>query len=236
MKKSRLFCIVPSLWLFVASLACAGDAAAFVDIGISADGKTYIFGEYGKTDKNFQGYAEIYTVDIEKNDFVRGGIFRTQPSSATNSKSGREVFDELHSKSSWWLKKYNCKPVAQEHILYFSDGLTAGDKEIVFKDVEGSTVEQSVFYHIRLIKSVEGKGTSLSSSFFITLEKADENGHIMSRNIVGSPDIKRQGVTDYKIEKIFADSKGRNLVFVVEKTMEDSTGKSVRYMVETIRL
>ena len=42
----------------------AGDAAAFVDLGISSDGRTYAFGEYGKTDRQFQGYAEIYTVDI----------------------------------------------------------------------------------------------------------------------------------------------------------------------------
>lgn len=39
------------------SLSFAGDAAAFVDLGLSEDGKTYVFAEYGKTDKTFQGYA-----------------------------------------------------------------------------------------------------------------------------------------------------------------------------------
>ncbi len=236
MGKTRFGIVVSAIFFAFLTKSFAGDAAAFVDIGISQDGKTYIFGEYGKTDKKFQGYAEIYTVDIEKNNFVRGGVFKTEPSASTAVKSGKDVFFELKEKSSWWLKKYNCRPVSEESVLYFSDGLVSGDKEIVFKDTEGSTVEQSVFYHIRLVKNVEGKGADVSSSFFITLEKADENGHIMSRNIVGSPSIKRKNVTDYKIEKIFSDSRGRNLVFVVEKNVEDENGTSIRYMVETIHL
>lgn len=235
MKKSALG-IAMSALLLAGGAAFSGDAAAFVDLGISADGRTYVFGEYGKTDGDFRGYAEIYTVDIERNDFVSGGIFRARPTAGTASKSGREVFDELREKSQWWLRKYGCTPVTSEQVLYFSDGRTPGDSEIIFKDEEGSTVEQSIFYHIRLIKSVEGRGSDLHSSFFITVEKADENGHIVSRNIIGSPDVKRKGVTGYKIEKIFADPRWRNLVFVVEKTVEDSSGTSVRYMVETVRL
>ena len=49
----------------------AGDVATFVDCGFSADGKYYVFGQYGKTDKEFQGWADIYQVDIEKNDYFR---------------------------------------------------------------------------------------------------------------------------------------------------------------------
>ena len=35
-----------------AAFVAAGDAAVFDDIGFSADGKTYLFGQYGKTDVN----------------------------------------------------------------------------------------------------------------------------------------------------------------------------------------
>ncbi|MBQ0051400.1 MAG: DUF2259 domain-containing protein [Treponema sp.] len=224
--------------IFVASglLAFAGDAAAFVDLGISNDGKTYAFAEYGKTDRSFQGYAEIYTVDIAKNDFIDGGVFRTNPSAATASKSGKDVYNDLYSKAAWSLKKYDLKPVSIDNLLYVRDEKKAGDSEIVFKDFEGSTVEQSVFYHIKLEKNVEGTGSSVKSSFFIALEKQDGNGHVISRNIVGSPDIKRKQVVDYTIDKIFSDKTGRNLVFVVEKKVSDSNGTSIRYMVETIRL
>ena len=230
--KKQLLC---GITLLVAGLtAFAGDAAAFVDVGLSADGKTYVFGEYGKTDLNFQSYAEIYTVDIEKNDFVSGGVFRTNASKATASKSGKAVYEELAAKASWFLSKYNCKPAAAENLLYVRED--AGKNEFVFKDFEGSTTERSVFYHINLVKNVLGSGKDCRSSFFISLEKQDEAGSVLSRYTVGSPEIRRKGVTGYKIDRIFSDKSGRNLVFIIEKTVEDETGTSIRYMVETIRL
>ena len=233
MKRLLLSCI---LFLTAGISSFAGDAAAFVDMGISADGSTYVFGQYGKTDRKFQGYAEIYTVDIAKNDFVNGGVFRTAPGSSTSSKSGKAVFEELQAKSNWYMKKYNLQAVDPDNLLYVRDDSKAGNSEITFKDFEGSTTERSIFYHIKLTKTVEGSGSALHSSFYITLEKQDENGYVISRNTVGSPDIKRKSVTDYKIDRIFSDKSGRNLVFVVEKTVKDDTGTSIRYMVETIRL
>lgn len=216
--------------------AFAGDAAAFVDIGISSDGKTYIFGEYGRTDDNFQGYAEIYTVDIAKNDFVSGGVFKTVPSAATASKSGRAVYDDLYEKAGWSVRKYECSPVRPENLLYIRDERVNDGTEIVFKDFEGSSAEQSVFYHIKLNPTVEGSGKNIRSSFFITLEKQNENGEVISKNLVGSPNIKRKGVSSYKIDRIFSDKSGRNIVFIIEKRVLDDTGTSIRYMVETIRL
>ena len=214
----------------------AGDAAAFVDLGISQDGKTYAFAEYGKTDKTFQGYAEIYTVDIAKNDFINGEVYKTNPSSSTVSKSGKAIFEELYSKAAWKLRKYDFKPAETDNLLYVRDDRKDGETEIVFKDFEGSTPEKSVFYHIQLVKTVEGAGQTLRSSFFITMEKKDDGGNVISRHTVGSPDIKRKNVLSYKIDRIFSDKTGRNLVFVVEKTLQDVNGTSVRYMVETISL
>lgn len=230
--------LVLSGLILSAALMCAfgGDAAAFVDLGISQDGRTYAFAEYGKTDKSFQGYAEIYTVDIERNDFVSGEVFKTGPSAATVSKSGKAVYDELFDKASWKLRKYDFKPASIDNLLYVRDDKKDGESEIVFKDFEGSTTERSVFYHIKLAKTVEGSGESLRSSFFITMERKDAEGNVISRNIVGSPDIKRKKVTDYRIDRIFSDKSGKNLVFVVEKTLSDVNGASIRYMVETIRL
>lgn len=221
-------------WLFLAAAvgAFAGDAAAFVDIGISSDGKTYIFGEYGRTDKDFQGYAEIYTVDIAKNDFVSGGIFKTNPSARTAAKSGKAVYDDLLAKAGWSVRKYECKPAQPENLLYLRDEKTSDGNEIVFKDFEGSSAEQSIYFHIKLNSTVE----STRSSFSIDLEKQDENGSVISKHLVGNPGIKRKDVVDYKIDRIFSDKTGRNLVFIIEKTVKDAKGKSIRYMVETIRL
>lgn len=214
----------------------AGDAAAFVDVGISSDGKTYIFGEYGRTDNDFQGYAEIYTVDIAKNDFVSGGVFKTEPSVATSSKSGKTVYDELLEKAGWAVRKYECKPALPENLLYIRDERVNDGTEIVFKDFEGSSTEQSVFYHLKVNSCTEGSGTSIRSSFSITLEKKNEKGELISRNIVGNPSVKRKGVSTYKIDRVFSDKSGRNLVFIIEKQVKDKNGTSIRYMVETIRL
>lgn len=217
------------------TLLFAGDAAAFVDLGISKDGKVYAFGQYGKVDKSFQGYAEIYTVDIEKNDWIDGGVFRTKPSNATLTKSGKSVFDSLYKKAEWSLKKYGLVPSTADNLLYVRQDNSSSEK-IIFKDFEGSTFEKNIYYHIDLIKNVEGVGINTKSSFFISLEKKDDNGNIISRNVVGNPDIKRKGVSGYSINRIFSDKSGRSLVFVIEKTVEDSSGTSIRYMVETIRL
>lgn len=214
----------------------AGDAAAFVDVGISSDGKTYIFGEYGRTDNDFQGYAEIYTVDIAKNDFVSGGVFKIEPSVATSSKSGKTVYDELLEKAGWAVRKYECKPALPENLLYIRDERVNDGTEIVFKDFEGSSTEQSVFYHLKVNSCTEGSGTSIRSSFSITLEKKNEKGELISRNIVGNPSVKRKGVSSYKIDRVFSDKSGRNLVFIIEKQVKDKNGTSIRYMVETIRL
>lgn len=232
--KKQLICGL--LILTAGVCAFAGDAAAFVDVGISADGTTYVFGEYGKTDRTFQAYAELYAIDIAKNAFVPNAVFKTAPSLATASKSGKAVYEELFSRADWALKKYGCKPAAPNNLLYQREEGSAAVREITFQDFEGSTVEQPVFCHITLVPNSEGKGASVRSSFFIVLEKQDSNGKVLSRNVIGSPDIKRKGVIGYAINRIFSTADGRNIVFVIEKTLEDSTGTSVRYMVETIRL
>ena len=70
MKKS----FVCSLFLiFGLTALSAGDVATFVDKGFSEDGKYYVFGQYGVTDKKFQGWAELYQVDIAANDYTDNG-------------------------------------------------------------------------------------------------------------------------------------------------------------------
>ncbi len=62
MKKSVICGLVLLLGF---SALSAGDVASFVDKGFSEDGKYYVFGQYGKTDKKYQGYAEIYQPKLD---------------------------------------------------------------------------------------------------------------------------------------------------------------------------
>jgi len=215
----------------------AGDAAVFVDNGFSADGKYYIFGQYGKTDKKFQGWAEIFTIEVAANDFVSGGIFRTKPSAVTADKSGKEVYEALAAKSYFETRKYNCTPVIPERILYIreNDGGN-GAEEIVFKDFVSSVSREQAQYAVKLFPNVNGSGMNVSSSFYIELRKRGMDGETLAYQKIGSPDIVRPNVKKYKIDRILCDKSGKNVVFVIAKTMEDKTGTNIRYMVETARL
>ena len=99
----------------------AGDAAVFDDIGFSSDGKYYLFGQYGKTDKTYKAWAEIYTVDVAKNDFVKGEVYKTVSSDADES-SGKKCYENLKEKNEWKISKYKAVPSDGKTLLYFRHG------------------------------------------------------------------------------------------------------------------
>lgn len=214
----------------------AGDVATYVDKGFTDDGKYYVFGQYGKTDKKFQGYAEIYQVDIEKNDYVDGGVFKTKPSAVTADKNGCDVYDALEAKSYYYFKDLKCETANLDHVLYILDDVSkTGIDEIVFTDFRGSEIENQNSYHIQLIPTLKGEGKNCRSSFYIMVDKKDSEGNIIESHKVGSPNIVRKGITNYKIERIFCDKSEQNLIFVIEKILEDDAGISIRYMVEAAK-
>lgn len=233
MKKFVLFSLI--LTLSFSTLA-AGDVASFVDLGFTEDGKYYFFGQYGKTDKNFQGYAEIYQVDIAENDYVDGGVFKIAPSAVTANKNGQEVYEALEAKSYYYLKNYKYEKANIDHVLYILDDVNkTGTDEIVFTDFRGSNIETPDSYHIRLVPTISGLGKNVKSSFYITLVKKDYEGNTISEKKVGTPSIARKGVSNYKIERIFCDNEERNLIFIIEKMVQDDTGVSIRYMIEAAK-
>ena len=237
MKRIHAKVILCSFLLLTSLRAFAGDAAVFHDIGFSKDGKTYVFAQYGRTDRRYEAWAEIYTVDVAANDYVSGGVFRTKPSAATNNKSGKQAFTELNAKASWMLKKYECKTVESKNLLYVRDAeFKKSTDEIVFKDFTASTNEKSIYYHIQLVPTVIGSGKDVQSKFYINMEKKDSDGNLLLTKKVGTPELLRKGISGYRIDRIFTDDSGKSIVFIVEKTQIDDTGTSIRYMVETVRL
>lgn len=225
------------LGIFAAFASFAGDSAVLVDKGFSADGNYYIFGQYGKIDKKFQGWAEIYTVDVLKNDYVDNEVYRVKPSAVTFDKTGKEVYESLAGKNYLSIKKYNCAQNAPEQILYIrEEEKKAGTDEIEFKDFISSVSDDQAYYKVVLVPTVSGEGINVKSSFYINLEKLDSKGAVLASQRIGNPGITRKGVKNYKIERIVCDKTGKKLVFIVEKTMEDKTGINIRYMIETARL
>ena len=224
---------VAGLFFLTAGISFAGDAAAFKDIGFSSDGNTYIFGQYGKTDVKFQPYAEIYTIDVAKNEYVPGGVFKNLDDKS--DRSGSQVYEDLYARHYLDIKNYGCKNAVADEILYvLEDGVKKGTDEITFKNYGDSATDEQASYAVRLVPTYNGRGMSCQSSFYIDLS-IGMNG-ASKKYKVGSPDIKRKGVTNYKIVRIFQSADKSGLVFVVEKTVEDSSGSSIRYMVETVKL
>lgn len=220
---------------FVVCTSFAGDAASFDDIGFSEDGKYYLFGQYGKTDKTYEPWAEVYTVDVAANDFVKGEVFKSRDSSLDIS--GKTAYENLKAKCNWKISKYNAKPAGVGTLLYLRESETKSPtEEIVFKDFEGISDASGILYHVRLVPSFNGNGKNCRSKFFIEVLKKNSSGNTVSSFAVGTPDFERKGITAYQIERIFADKSGKSLVFVVKKTLEDDTGTSIRYMVETYRI
>lgn len=225
------------LGIFAAFASFAGDSAVLVDNGFSADGNYYIFGQYGKIDKKFQGWAEIYTVDVLKNDYVDNEVYRVKPSAVTFDKTGKEVYESLAGKNYLSIKKYNCAQNSPEQILYIrEEEKKAGTDEIEFKDFISSVSDDQAYYKVVLVPMVSGEGINVMSSFYIDIEKLDSKGAVLASQRIGNPGITRKGVKNYKIERIVCDKTGKKLVFIVEKTMEDKTGINIRYMIETARL
>lgn len=225
------------LGIFAAFASFAGDSAVLVDNGFSADGNYYIFGQYGKIDKKFQGWAEIYTVDVLKNDYVDNEVYRVKPSAVTFDKTGKEVYESLAGKNYLSIKKYNCAQNSPEQILYIrEEEKKNGTDEIEFKDFISSVSDDQAYYKVVLVPTVYGEGINVKSSFYIDIEKLDSKGAVLASQKIGNPGITRKGVKNYKIERIVCDKTGKKLVFIVEKTMEDKTGINIRYMIETARL
>lgn len=227
--------LIAGLIFIAAGISFAGDAAAFKDIGFSKDGKIYIFGQYGKTDETYQPYAEIYTIDVEKNEYVPGGVYKNFESGSL--RSGKQVFEDLLAKHYFDMRGYDCQSAAVDDVLYVLESeKKTGVDEIEFKNYGDDGEANRLTYNVRLVPTFYGRGKDLRSSFYIDLALRDSNGNCVQSYTVGSPDIKRKGVSGYKIIRIFRDAARRSLIFVVEKTVEDSTGTSIRYMVETVKL
>lgn len=215
----------------------AGDSAVFVEGGFSKDGKYYVFGQYGRFDKDYRGWAEIYTVDILKNDYVDGKFWKKSVSSKEKSLSSKSVYESLYAQKFNELKKYECEISKPNQVLYIrEDDKKDSESEIVFKDFISSLSNDQGTYHVQLVPEYKGKDAELRSSFFIMLEKRDYKGNVLARQKIGTPSIKRKGVKNYRIERIVCDSSGKNLVIIIEKTVVDKTGVNIRYMIEACRL
>jgi predicted secreted protein len=211
----------------------AGDVASFVDLGFSADGAIYMFGEYGIEGATLRPWANLNIVDVRKNDFVTGGrlVYKHNDIVAAGH-DGEGALLAIVGQNPAITKLYGMSYLKQGVPLYVSllEGHTAGGEAINFRDFDrGAT------YRASLISLTEGSGRNVWSSFYINVERTDRDGTKKTYR-VGSPEIKRTQVTSYSIKKVSVKPETDALIFVIEMRLPLGSGPDIRYMVEALSM
>ncbi|MDR3301902.1 MAG: DUF2259 domain-containing protein [Spirochaetaceae bacterium] len=229
-KKPFLFCLAVYFW--GAFNLFAGDVANFSDFGFSDDGRFYAFSQYGVYEDSLVPWAELYVVDVARNDFVQGGkIIHKGKNRITAGQDGSDALARAILDNAELAAMFGLDFLGQGTPLYISleNGQNPNGETIEFRDFDNG-----VSYTAELCPVVYGSGANLKSSFYIILHRDD--GAVMNFT-VGSPDIKRSRISTYTIKKAFTTPEGKSLIFVIEMMRQRGVGEApdIRYMVETIK-
>ncbi|MDR2247489.1 MAG: DUF2259 domain-containing protein, partial [Treponema sp.] len=189
MAKRKSICMVLFLMVLGPFSLRAGDVAAFVDLGFSPDGTVYMFAQYGVQAATLRPWAELFAVDVARNNFVTGGrLSYIHDTAAVPGQDGAGAFYRLISRNTSLAENYGVNFLTQGHLLYVAldnDALAPADNPIEFRDFNNGTS-----YRAALVSQITGSGSSLRSSFYIDFERTSKNGSRKSY-VAGSPQIKR---------------------------------------------
>ncbi|MEL3907941.1 MAG: DUF2259 domain-containing protein [Treponemataceae bacterium] len=214
------------LSIFTLAVLFAGDVANLVSLGFSNDGMTYAFGEYGMQDKTYRSYANIFVVDVAKNEYIKNGVFRTSPSTLTANKESKSVFLALQNRAEYTLSKNKISSKNDGRPIYAQSEKTKNHTNLYFRDFQ-----TNYEYNVVLNKSKKGMDTAFYISFDVTLPDGSKKSYT-----VGAKNYFRSGVKDVNIKRVLINNQNTGLVFVIEKTEQDSSGDCIRYMIETVKL
>ena len=221
-----LFIGISCLW--------AGDTATFVDLGFSPDGKIYMFAQYGLQSETLRPWADLFIVDVPKNNFVSGGrlsYVHDQP--VVSGQDGSGALYRLIAQNSSMAEKYRINYCFQGQPLFVAVNGGAGPEAlipIVFKDFESGAN-----YRASLVSYVEGSGANLKSSFFINMERTGRDGSKKTYT-VGNPQIRRPLIASYRIKKVMIAPHDGSMIFLIEMRKQEGNSFNIRYMVEALRL
>lgn len=232
--RKKVFVVFAAMFLETSiTFLWAGDAATFVDLGFSPDGKTYMFGQYGVQTGALKPWAELFIVDVVKNNLVPGGrISYVHNQQIVSGQDGSGVLFRLISQNAALMERYRIDHTLQGLPLFIAmhTASTSTGETVEFRDYRNNYSYKAV-----LRPSVEGAGTGLKSSFYITLDRTADSGNKITY-VAGTPAYKRPMVASYRIKKALIAPKGDALIFVVEMIRHGADGPELRYMVEALRL
>jgi predicted secreted protein len=209
----------------------AGDVATFVNLGFSEDSRIFVFGQYGIDENGTRPYAEIYTVDVQANEFVDDGVLKRRfEDEVTPGQDGRGGLFNLLHRYAPLKERYEIDHLATGRIVYLLIDGKEPKKRLEFRDFYKGDE-----YVLTLVQQSFGEGEELRASFHINLAVTSKGGETRTYTL-GLPDYKRKGVESYRINRVLFSPDEKGLVCVVEKHMRTPEGVSIRYMVETLRV
>lgn len=207
----------------------AGDAAAFLNLGFSPDGRYFLFGVHGVEEETSHPYAELYLVDVPRNEFVPAGI--QQKTFAVSLLPGQESIGALLAllyDAIPLVEKHRIDHLRQGRLLYILLDGERPKEYLEFRDFYTSTL-----YRVTLIQTEKGSKETSEAAFHLQVVITGREGTHRTY-LVGRPNYYRKGVQEYRIRQVILAPDDASLVFVMEKRIYAPTGPSIRYMVETI--
>jgi predicted secreted protein len=225
-KKKILF----AAFFLIPLLLWTGDTAVFVDLGFSADGRTYMFGQYGVQPETLKPWADVYVVDVASNNFVTGGkVSYVHDSPVTAGHDGAGALYRIIARNSALADRHHIGYLLQGQLLYLAiEGGGSGSGETI----EFRNFEKNVNYTAALYSNVYDVG---GASFYIRLNRRSSDGSMRSYSI-GNSGTRRVGVMAYRIHRVLASPNNDSLIFVIEMRIQGAGNVDIRYMVETVKL
>lgn len=219
------------LFLYFSSFLFAGDVSNFMNLGFSNDGKYFLFGEHGIVANNQKTYANMWLVNVVNNSFVKGGVYSGEYKTIIEpGESSIGGLFKLLGEGRSQVLQYKIDHLEQGRPLYVRINDEDNVNTLSFRDfITGLT------YKLDLSKNERKEGSTIYSSFGISLQTTDKSGKVKNYSI-GNPRYERKNVVDYKIERILHSSTGSNIVIVLSKYITDGDNINIRYMVETVSL
>ena len=233
--KKALCTLAVILFLGVSGLQ-AGDTASFVDLGFSPDGKTYVFAQYGVQSKTLKPWADLFIVDVPRNNFVSGGrISYIHDGPVVSGQDGSGALYRVLTRNASLTERYKVDHCFQGQPLFISMDNGASDSVSEQTPIEFRDFDAGASYRATLVPHVEGSGAALKSSFYINLERTARDGSKKTYT-VGTPRLKRPLISSYRIRKVMIAPNDGSMIFVIEMKKLDGSNIDIRYMVEAVRL
>ncbi|MDR0315417.1 MAG: DUF2259 domain-containing protein [Treponema sp.] len=233
MLSKKTFLVIAGMLLLNTFTLRAGDSATFVDLGFSSNGGIYMFAQYGVQSGTLKPWADIFVVDVERNNFVSGGrVSYVHDSPILSGQDGSGALYQLIAQNVALANRWGISFPNQGQPLFIAleESPVPRGETIEFRDFVSG-----IQYRASLVSSVEGSGSNLRSSFYIDLQSSPRNGP-EKRYTVGTPQLKRSQIDSYRIKKVLIAPPGNALIFVIEMKRQGADGPDIRYMIEALQL